>query len=64
MKRVRHIVASGKHATLKLTIELTSKKETSPIRSEFIAAVDGLTSNLMLAVHQGSDIPLTHIKMK
>lgn len=62
MKRVRHITAVGKSATLKITVELQSKGKTH--RGDFIETTDQLTSNLMMAVHQGSDIPLTHIRQK
>lgn len=64
MKRVHHIIAKGKTATLKVTVELASNRGYSADRDSFIERANWVTSNLMQSISEGSDIPLTHIKQK
>jgi hypothetical protein len=63
MKRVRHFTAVGKHVTMKLTMEVTTNKDSAYDRKGFIALVDTYAHRALLGLAE-LGFSLTNIKLK
>jgi hypothetical protein len=65
MKRVKHFTAFNPNTgiTIKLTMEVSTSKNSNWMRSMFIATVDNFAHRAMLGLSE-LGFPLTKIKMK
>jgi hypothetical protein len=63
MKRVKHFTAVGKHVTMKLTMEITTNKDSTYDRKSFTALVDAFVQCTLFGLAE-LGFSLTNIKLK
>jgi hypothetical protein len=63
MKRVKHFTAVGTHVTMKLTMEITTNKDSTYDRKGFIALVDTYAHRALLGLAE-LGFSLTKVKIE